>query len=117
MLDSKRTLFIVALLTVVGWAGASVSRAEDGAELWAKNCASCHGKDAKGATKVGEMMKIANLTDPAVHAKLDKAKVIKAIKEGFKNETAGGKDMKPLGAKIDDAQAALLADYVMALKP
>ncbi len=118
MLDSKRTILIVALLTVVGLAGASVARAEDGAELWGKNCAMCHGKDAKGDTKVGQAMKIVNLTDPAIHAKIDKARVTKAIKEGVKNEAAGGKDMKPLAAgKLDDAQIAALADWVVALKP
>jgi len=118
MLDSKRTLFVVAALTVASWAGASAARAEEakGAELFAKNCAMCHGKQGKGDSKMGESLKIKNLTDPAVKAKLDKAAVTKAIKEGVKNEAAPGKDMKPLGSKFDDAQIAALAEFVTSLK-
>lgn len=116
MFDCKRTLFIAASLTAAVWAGASVVQADEGAELWAKNCKMCHGETGKADSKVGESMKIRDLTAPAVHATLDKAKVVKAIKEGVKNEAAPGKDMKPLGAKFTDAQIDLLAAHVMALK-
>ena len=110
MFDSKRTLLFVGMLTVLGWAGASMAQAADatGAEIFAKNCAMCHGKDGKGTTKMGESMKLKDLTAE----KLDKAKVAGIVKDGIKNEAVPGKDMKGFAGKLDDAQIAAVADYV-----
>ena len=66
----------------------------DGAETFAKKCASCHGKEGVGAKM-----------SPKPIAGTASAKVLKAINEGQ------GK-MKPV--KIDDAAA--VADYVAGLK-
>ena len=89
--------------------------APDAKTLWTKNCASCHGEDGKGKTKMGEMLKVRDLTDPAVHATLTREGVVKAMKEGVKNE-AGKLVMKGYAGKLTDAEIEALADYVMALK-
>jgi cytochrome c553 len=83
--------------------------------LWTKNCASCHGEDGKGKTKMGELLKVRDLTDPAVHATLTREGVIKAIKEGVKNE-AGKLVMKGYAGKLSDGEIEALADHTMALK-
>lgn len=110
MLDSRRTLLFVAALSALGWAGASAAQAADaaGAELFAKNCAMCHGKDGKGATKMGESMKLKDLTAVT----LDKAKVVQVVKDGAKNEAVPGKDMKGFAGKLDDAQIEAVSAYV-----
>ena len=82
------------------------------AALWNKNCASCHGKDGKGQTKAGKTKKVQDLTDPAVRAKFDRERMIKATKEGIKDE-AGKERMKPYAEKLSDADIAALTDYII----
>ncbi len=62
-----KTLFsmMMAVLFVVGSAG--MARA-DGAQMFGKKCAGCHGKDAKGATTMGKKLNIKDLTDAKVQA-------------------------------------------------
>jgi mono/diheme cytochrome c family protein len=82
------------------------------AAVWNKNCASCHGKDGKGQTKAGKTKKVQDLTDPAVRAKFDRDRMIKATKEGIKDD-AGKDRMKAYAGKLSDADIAALTDYVI----
>ncbi len=85
--------------------------AADGAAIYAKECAKCHGADGKGATTMGKKLKCKDLTVEA--AKLGEAKIVAAITDGVKE---GDKVvMKPTkGISADDAKA--VAKYVLTLK-
>jgi cytochrome c6 len=72
----------------------------DGAAIFAKRCAICHGKAGEGAKMASEPI-----------AGIAAAKVKKAIAEGF----AGKKKMRPV--KMDEADADAVAAYVAGLKP
>jgi mono/diheme cytochrome c family protein len=86
----------------------------DAAELYAKNCASCHGKDGKGDTKMGKKAGARDYTDAAVQSSFSDAEGLKAIKEGVKKE---GKDkMKSFSDKVSDADAKELLAYIRAFK-
>jgi mono/diheme cytochrome c family protein len=88
------------------------ARAQSAAELYSKNCASCHGADLKGQTKVGQAMKVTDLTAPEVRAKFDRARMITSLTDGI---TRDGKQVKkPFKGKLTDEQIAALVDYVIA---
>jgi len=115
----------VAVLAAFAMAGlvfaAPASAAEavgapDAAKLWTKNCQSCHGPDGKGKTKAGEKAKVKDLTAPDVKAKLERSKVIAAIKDGVKEEGSDKMAMKPYAEKLSAAEIETLADHSMAFK-
>lgn len=88
--------------------------AADVAVNWENHCASCHGTDGKGETKMGKKLKIKDLTDAAYQASFTDADAVKAIKEGVKSES-GKTTMKPIEGLTDDEVNALVAQ-VRALK-
>ena len=57
----------------------------DGAGDWDKKCASCHGKDGKGKTKMGEKMKAKDYSDAKVQDAMTDEAAEKAISEGVKD--------------------------------
>jgi len=81
----------------------------DGAEVYAKNCASCHGKDGKGETTMGKKAKVKDYTDATVQASFTDAEALKAIHEG-KEKMKGYKD------KVTEAEAKELVAYIRAFK-
>jgi cytochrome c6 len=81
----------------------------DAAEIYAKNCASCHAKDGTGNTTMGKKSKVKDYTDAKVQATFTDAEAHKAILEG-KEKMKGFKD------KITDAEATELVKYVRAFK-
>lgn len=85
------------------WLSASSALAADGAALFAKNCASCHGADGQSDTPVGKAMKV-----PALAGKTLSAEDLSAVIKGNDKH-------KKLAGSIDDAQLAALADFVSAL--
>ncbi len=90
-------------------------RAADAGESWAKNCASCHGKDGAGHTKAGKMLGAKDLTDAAYQKSFTDDQAFDAIKNGFKD--ASGKDkMKPFAAKLSDDEIKALVAYVRGLQ-
>jgi mono/diheme cytochrome c family protein len=61
------TGFILAA-AVVSAAGPAKA---DGAAVFEKKCATCHGKDGKGATAMGKKLQIKDLATPEIQAKSD----------------------------------------------
>jgi cytochrome c6 len=90
----KRIVVALALL-----AAASLARA-DGAEVYAKRCAMCHGKDGKPSA-VGQKMGATDLSAK----KLAEADVTKIVTEGKGKMTA-------FKGKLTDAEIAEVAKFV-----
>jgi len=98
---------IVATALTIG----SNAKAADGAAIYSKECAKCHGADGKGDTKMGKKLKIKDLTVEV--AKLSDERIAASIKEGV-NE--GDKvRMKPIKG-LGDADIAAVVAYVKGLK-
>ena len=81
----------------------------DGAEVYTKNCASCHGKDGKGETTMGKKAKVKDYTDAKVQASFTDAEALKVILEG-KEKMKGYKD------KVTEAEAKEVVAYIGAFK-
>ena len=90
------------------------TQAADTKELWDKNCASCHGKDGRGDTKMGKKVDVKDYTDPKFQAEYKEDKGIKSIKEGL---TEKGKErMKPYAEKLSEEEIKALAAYIRTFK-
>ena len=77
-------------------------------EIWDKQCASCHGKDGKGETKMGKKVDAKDYTDPKVQAEIKDDTALEKLKNGI---TEKGKErMKPFKEKLtEDEMKALIA--------
>lgn len=106
----KKILIITCALLI---GGAVSLRAADAKENWTKNCAKCHGEDGKGKTKMGEKLGVKDYTDAKVQAEMKDEKMLKAIKEGVKEDDKT--KMKAFSELSDDEMKALVA-YVRAMK-
>ncbi len=85
----------------------------DAAALYGKSCASCHGKDGKGDTKMGKKAGAKDYTT-AEGQKWSDADGVKAILEGVKD---GDKSkMKGFTGKVTDAEAKELVTYIRTFK-
>jgi cytochrome c6 len=92
--------------------GTSVASA-DAAALYAKSCASCHGKDGTGATKMGKKAGAKDYTT-AEGQKWSDEEGVKAILDGVKD---GDKTkMKGYTGKITEAEAKELVAYIRKFK-
>ncbi len=87
---------------------AAATAAEPVAANWQKHCVSCHGVDGKGKTKMGQRLKITDLTDAARQREFTDADAIKAIKHGIKDES-GKTTMKAVEGLADEEIDALVA--------
>lgn len=85
---------------------ASVAFGADAAANWSQHCASCHGKDGKGATTMGKKL---GVKDYSKEQSFSDADAQKAIMNG------SGK-MKGFKDKLSDADAKALVAYVRGLK-
>lgn len=93
---------------------ASDARAEgEASELWAKECAKCHGADGTGQTKMGRIQKVKDLTDATVRAGFDRDRMIASVKNGILKEDGKTPWMKGFADKLTDEQIAALVDYVI----
>ena len=102
------------LTVVAGLLCSATAFAADVAANWENHCASCHGADGRGETKMGRKLKIKDLTDAAYQAKFSDEDATKAVKEGIKDEK-GKTQMKPIEGLSDDEIKALIA-HVRSLK-
>ena len=102
----KRQIFVLATVVI---ASTGVSIAADAGLMWAQNCASCHGKDGSGNTKMGKKLGVKDYHDAKLQAAFSDAEAAGAIKDGK------GK-MKGSGSKLSDADVKALVAYVRGLK-
>lgn len=104
---------LIAITTLTLCAFASQAVFADTA-LWEKNCASCHGKDGKGDTKMGKKTGAKDYTDPAVQAAMKEDQAFKSVKEGLKEN--GEQKMKPFAEKLTDDQIKTLIAHIRTFK-
>ena len=84
----------------------------DGQAIYEAKCAICHGKDGKGATKMGEKQGIKDLTDEKYQATFTDDQLTKAIKEGIKD---GEKVRMKAFDKLTDEEIKAVSAYVRSL--
>lgn len=90
------------------------ARADDAKTIYDKSCASCHGADGKGQTKIGQKLGVKDFTDAKVQADMKDDAATKSIKEGMKD--ADGKTlMKPFDTLSADDVKGLVA-YIRTFK-
>ncbi len=90
----------LALVLAVAFTAVS-ARADSAAAIFEKKCATCHGKDGKGQTKMGEKMGIKDLTATTASA----AEVEKVVADG-RNK------MPAFKGKLSDAEIKDVAAYI-----
>ena len=88
----------LTMLTLVSTIAAL--HAADVNAVYDKHCASCHGKDGTGKTKMGQKSGVKDYTDPKVQAELKEDVALKHIKEGMSEN--GKEKMKPFKDKLSD---------------
>jgi mono/diheme cytochrome c family protein len=103
---------ILLLITAAAFISAGPNaRAADGAAIFTKECAKCHGADGKGDTKMGKKLNIKDLS--AEVGKLSDAQIAKAINEGIQE---GDKvRMKPIKG-LSEADVQEVTKFVKTLK-
>src|SRR5271165_3952550 len=96
---SLAAALVTALVTVT-------ARAEDATALWNKSCASCHGKDGKGQTKMGKKKGVKDYTDAKIDGTVMDYKASETIKDGVK-DYKGEEKMKAYGnaVSVDDIKS------------
>lgn len=112
-IDTMKKIFFLAAL-FVPFILAGPSMAADAQATWTKRCASCHGKDGKGNTKMGRQAGVKDYTDPKVVAEMNDEKALKTVKEGI---TEKGKErMKAYASELSDDEIKALVAYMRAFK-
>lgn len=94
--------------------GAVSARAADAKENWEGKCAKCHGADGAGKTKMGEKLGIKDYTDPKVQAELKDEAMVKAIKDGVKEDDKV--KMKGFADSLSDDEVKALVAYIRTFK-
>ena len=105
---------VVFLLTLAAHSFGSPLQGEsqkdsDANTLFAKNCASCHGKDGKAKTFKAKFNGARNLTDSAWQANVSDERLFNSITNGRGHMPAWGK-------KLSEAEINSLVAYVRQLK-
>jgi mono/diheme cytochrome c family protein len=106
----KKTPLLIGILAL----GTGLAIAADGNALWDSHCASCHGKDGKGQTKMGQKSGAKDYSDAKVQAAVDDAKAFKSTKEGLTED--GKTKMKPFAEKMSDDEIKASIAYMRTLK-
>ena len=83
--------------------------AANAGQLYAKQCASCHGKDGRAKTIKGKLKHARNLTDAEWQEKVSDERIFNSI-------TNGKEKMPAFGKKLSQEQIEALVTYVRALK-
>jgi mono/diheme cytochrome c family protein len=86
-----------------------------GAETWEKKCAMCHGKDAKGKTKMCEKFKCKDLTDPKVQGALTDDDLFHKISDGIK-DASGKQSMPAYRDKLTEDEIREVVKFIRTLK-
>lgn len=104
---------IVFLATIAAAAGirseVAYSSARSAAQLYSKECASCHGKDGKSKTLKGRIKHSRNLADPEWQNSVNDERIFNSIMNGKRK-------MPSYGKKFSEQEIDALVAYVRALK-
>lgn len=110
---------LLILFLVAAFGGVFASRARSGepvsasaksaAELYSKNCATCHGKDGRAKTFKGKLKHTRDLTDPEWQDKASDERIFNSIMNGK------GK-MPAFGKKLSEQEINTLVTFVRALR-
>jgi mono/diheme cytochrome c family protein len=110
---------LLIIFFVVAFGGAFASRvmsgepgkvgAESAAELYTKDCASCHGRDGRAKTFKAKLNHARNLTDPEWQGRVSDERIFNSIMNGK------GK-MPVFGKKLSEQEIDSLVAYVRGLK-
>ena len=99
-------------LALVAWLGfAGAARADDPAQVFARSCSPCHGKDGHPSS-VFEKQGVKNFTDPAWQKGISDAQIEKTIHEGKK-----GTMMASFDKQLSAQEIKALAGYIRKLGP
>ena len=79
-----------------------------------KHCMKCHGKDGKGATKMGRQSGAKDYTDPKIQAEIKDEDAIKSILGGMKENDK--EKMKPYADVLSNEEVRALLAYMRAFK-
>ena len=107
----KKTRVLSVLLFLGAAVGAYAAEAQAN---WEEHCASCHGPDGKGQTKMGKKLSIRDLTDAKVQEAFTDEQAFDAMKKGITDEN-GKTTMKAIEGLSDEDMKALVP-LVRALK-
>jgi len=94
---------------------AGTGLAADGAALWDKNCASCHGTDGKGDTKAGKLTKVRDLTSADVRSTLSREVAVKTVQEGIIDKDTGKTRMKGYKDKFSAEEIDAIVAHLLGL--
>lgn len=108
----NKPILLAALLLSVP----ALLSAADVAKNWEDHCASCHGKDGKGATRAGRTAGVKDFTDAAYQKEITDAKAVDQIKNGMKDKD-GKEKMKAYGDKLNDEEIKALIAFIRTLAP
>ena len=89
--------------------GPYIASARSAAELFAKNCASCHGKDGRSKTFKAKLNHARNISDPEWQERVSDERIFNTIMNGK------GK-MPEYGKKLSEQEIDALVTYVRSLK-
>lgn len=102
-------------------AAEGISADIDAEELWRTTCASCHGRDGKGQTRVGRRSGVEDLTEADYQDSFSDERAFKSIKIGM--ERNGRELMKPFGEGfsedngLSDEEILALVEYTREFGP
>jgi mono/diheme cytochrome c family protein len=88
----------------------SMSAARSAAQLYSKNCASCHGRDGRAKTLKAKFNHARNLADSSWQNDVSDERLFNSIMNGK------GKKMPAYGKKFSEQEIESLVSYVRALK-
>ena len=113
----NRSMLLVAALALPLMVSSSAKAADEATtKLFQTKCGTCHGKDGKGTTKMGEKMKIADMTSAAWKKSFTVDKIKAAMNDGVTREKDGAKqEMKSFKDKLTPEQVDQLAGFVKGL--
>jgi len=114
IVTTMKTLAKLLFLATLSTLSAISLNAAEPREIWDKHCASCHGKDGKGETKMGKKLEVRDYTDPKVQEAIKDDKAIQAIKDGITEK--GKEKMKPFKDKVSDEETKELLKLIRSIK-
>jgi mono/diheme cytochrome c family protein len=111
----KHACLILFLITAMGVlvgrtrGGPIINYDRSAAELYSKNCATCHGRDGRAKTFKAKLNHARNLSDPEWQERVSDERIFNSIMNGK------GK-MPAYGKKLSEQEIDLLVTYVRGLK-